>query len=439
MYETYKTLLKEYISFKSISTDKKFAGEMTKTANWLVKTLKSYGFKAELWHGKVCNPIVYASYIVDPKLETILIYGHYDVQPAEKSDGWKSDPFTLTDNGKKLIARGIVDNKGQNLIHIVAIGELIRTKKLKYNVKFMIEGNEETANPEIPSIIKKYKKALASDHIIISDGEIQGNSPTIEASLRGGFSLTVTYTTAKSNLHSGLYGGAIPNAAHELTKLIASLYDKNNVVTIPNFYKGVTKPDKATLVRHKNMHGTGKEIMKTAGVTAITTEQGLDFYTQTGLRPTIQATGIKTGYIGDGYANIIPAQAEARLNVRVVSPQDPQKVYKLIETYIKNHAPKQVKVNITHTEFNQPISIDITAPKVEEVRELLRTAYKKEPVVKYVGGSIPIVADFKSLLAIDTMLVSLGNDDCNMHGLDENFTIDLIKKGLTFSTQFFGK
>lgn len=438
MFEKYKKLLGEYIAFKSISTDDAYKHEMLKTASWLIETLQNYGFKTKLLKGKFCNPIVFAEYVVNKKFETVLIYGHYDVQPAEKTDGWKADPFILADTGKKLVARGVVDNKGQNLIHIIAIGELIKQGKLKYNIKFMIEGNEETANPDIPTIVAKNKKLLQSDYIMISDGEIQGNSPTIEASLRGGFSMTVTYTTGKTNLHSGLFGGAIPNAAHELTKLVASLYDKNNKVVVPGFYDGLNNIDNVTKNAHIKLHGNGKHIVKLAGVQTLCTEKGCDFYTQTGLRPTIQATGIKTGYIGDGYANIVPAMAEARLNVRVVSPQKPERVYKLIEKYIKNHAPKHVKVSITHTEFNEPIMVDINNEKVKEVRGLLKKVYKKDPIVKYVGGSIPIVADFKQLLGVETLLVSLGNDDCNMHGIDENFTIDLIKKGLYFSTEFFG-
>ncbi|OGI71777.1 hypothetical protein A3J61_00090 [Candidatus Nomurabacteria bacterium RIFCSPHIGHO2_02_FULL_38_15] len=446
MFEKYKKLLTQYVAFKSISTDEAYKPEMLKTANWLMELLGSFGFKTKLLKGKFCNPIVFAEYVVNSKFETVLIYGHYDVQPAEKVDGWGSDPFKLVEIGNqkskfknKFIARGVVDNKGQNLIHIVAIGELIKQGKLKYNVKFMIEGNEETANPDIPQIVTKNKKLLQSDYIMISDGEIHGTSPTIEASLRGGFSMTVTYITGKTNLHSGLFGGAIPNAAHELTKLVASLYDKNNRVVIPGFYDGVINVDSLTKNIHKKLHGNGKHITKLAGVQVLCTEKGCDFYTQTGLRPTIQATGIKTGYIGDGYANIVPAMAEARLNVRVVSPQNPAKVFELIKKYIKIHAPKHVSVSITHTEFNQPILVDINNPKVKEVRGLLKKVYKKEPLVKYVGGSIPIVADFKKLLGVETLLVSLGNDDCNMHGIDENFSVDLIKKGLDFSTQFFSK
>ncbi len=438
MYEKYLKLLSEYISFQSISTDNTFKNEMYQTAEWLSKTLQDYGFTTELWTGRECNPIVYAKYTHDPKAETILIYGHYDVQPADKADGWNANPFTVTEVKGRLVARGIVDNKGQNLIHVVTVGELIKQNALKYNVLFMIEGNEETANPDIPTIVAKNKKKLACDYIMISDGEISGTTPTIEATLRGGFNMKVTLTTGKSNLHSGIYGGGIPSASHEMTKLLGGLYDKNNKVTIPGFY---TDAPVITPAHKKNNASiqSPATIMKTAGVKAITPETGHDFFTQVGLRPTIQVTGIKTGYIHEGYANIVPAQAEARINVRVVGKQNPEKVYTSIVKYFKGKVPKHTTMVIEHTEFNKPVAVDITMPKVKEVTTLLAKAYKKQPIIKYVGGSIPIVSDFKEILGKDTLLVSLGNDDCNMHGINENFRIDLIKKGMEFSKMFFGK
>ena len=210
MIEEYKKLLKEYVSIKSISTDENYAGEMKRMVSWLSDLLKKNSFKVELLPGKKTNPVLFAEYIQSNKLETVLVYGHYDVQPGEKEDGWKSEPFTLTERAGRLYARGVVDNKGQNLIHIVTVLNLIKEGKLKYNVKFLIEGNEETGNADMRNILMKHKAKLKTDHIIVSDGEIAGNTPTIEASLRGGFNMKVTFTTAKNNLHSGLCGGAVP-------------------------------------------------------------------------------------------------------------------------------------------------------------------------------------------------------------------------------------
>ncbi len=427
------------MAFKSISTDPAYKKDILKTVEWLKLILKEYGFAVEIWEGEICNPIVYAKISASvPRAKTVLVYGHYDVQPAEKRDGWTDEPFDLSVRKGKLFARGVVDNKGQNLTHIITVGELAKQGKLKYDVIFMIEGNEETANPEIPKIVERNKKKLKANHIIISDGEIVGSTPTIEASLRGGFNMTIKITTGVTNLHSGIFGGAIPSASHELSRLLGSLYDEKGMVAIPNFYEAAPAISSAMKKKNKSIQPE-KDILKLAGVKALTPEKGLDFFSQTGLRPTIQVTGIKTGYIGEGYANIVPAEAEARINVRVAGRQKPEKIYRAIEAYFRKNTPKYAKLSISHTEWNDPVAIDVSTKEMRDVRAILKKAYGKEPIIKYVGGSIPIVSDFKKILGRDTMLVSLGNDDCNMHGLDENFTVDLVKKGLKFSELFFSK
>ena len=436
MNKEFKNLLADYVALKSISTDPAYATEMKKTAEWLGAYLENHGFKVSYLKGPRTNPVVFAEYIQSKNMETILVYGHYDVQPADKSDGWASEPFELVERKGRLYGRGVVDNKGQNLIHVFTVCDLIKEGKLGYNVKFMIEGNEETANPDMEALVKKHKKLLKSDAIIISDGEIQGTTPTIEASLRGGFNMTVKLKTGKNNLHSGLSGGVAPSASHELSRLIASFYRSDNVVAIPGFYQGAKNPTKDQLINTKKT-GSTKEILELFGVRASVAEKGLDPYAQIGLRPTIQVSGIHTGYTGEGYSNIVPATAEARINVRVVGGQSPLKVYESIVKFIKNKVPKYVSLDITRTEVNGAVVLDITKPKFVAVRKLLKTAYKKEPIIKYVGGSIPVVSDFKETLGIDTLLVSLGNDDCNMHGVDENYRIDLIEKGLAFSRLFF--
>ena len=438
MYNEYKKLLGEYLSFKSISTDKKFEGEMVKTAKWLQNIFDKNGFKTVLLKGPKTNQVVFASYVVDPKIETVLIYGHYDVQPAEKNDGWKSDPFTLTESKGKLIARGVVDNKGQNLIHIFTVLNLIKEGNLKYNVKFLIEGNEETSNPDIAKLVEKNKKLLKTDHIMVSDGEISGDKPTIEVSLRGGGNIKVILTTGKNNLHSGLCGGATPSASHELAKLLSKLFGKKNDINIPGFYDGVLPISPQTKKQNKSI-SLEKEILDLLGVSVLLCEPKHDFYSQVGLRPTIQITGIKTGYIDEGFSNIVPCTAEARLNIRLVANQDPKKVLKYIKDFIIKNIPSYVKLTIEDEELNPPIKIDVDRPIFKEVRNMMRTSYGYDPIIKYVGGGIPIVSDFQKIFKVDPILASLGNDDCNMHGVNENYTVSLVKKGLDFSNRFFSK
>lgn len=437
-FETYKKLLSEFVSFKSISTDKMFIPEIDKTVAWLENLFKVSKFKVKIFKGKTANPVIFADYKISEKFETLLIYGHYDVQPAN-IEGWYKDPWLLFEKNKKLHARGVVDNKGQVLIHIVTAINLIKSGKLNYNLKFLIEGNEETSNPDLPEIMKKYKNELTCNVVVVSDGELTNNKPSIEVSLRGGFNCTLTYTTGKNNLHSGIYGGGVPNAAYELSKFLSNLFNSNNSVSYNGFYNGADKIEKNQIVNNKNLIKGGQDIRKLAGVNSLLTEKGYDFYTQTGLRPTIQVTGIKTGYIDSGYANIVPATAEARLNFRIVTSQNSRKIFSDFKKYVSRNTPKYIKYELTTNGFHDPIKVDTNNQYVKDVEVKLEQSYKSKVNRKYVGGAIPFVGDVKKILGVDTLLISLGNEDCNMHGANENFDIDLILKGLEFSNSFLSK
>lgn len=439
MTPEFLSLLKQYVSLKSISTDPAFKDDILKTVDWLKNIFSTNGFSVETFEAPLCNPVVFASYTIPEATETVLVYGHYDVQPAAKEEGWRTEPFELTELDGRLYARGVVDNKGQNLIHTFTVIDLIKQNELKYNVKFLIEGNEETSNVELASIIEKNKDKLACDYILVSDGEILGNNPVIEYSLRGGLNCTIKYTTAKNNLHSGIYGGGVPSAAQELSGLISKFYDNQNRVAVPGFYDNVDEIPANERENNKKLLKNEQEVFDITGVSKLLLEPGMDFYSAVGLRPTLQVTGIKTGYIGDGYANIVPATAEARVNFRFVRSQDPEKVFKAFEQFVRDNTPNYVKMEISRTVAWEAVKVDITSPKVLEVRELLGKAYGVEVFTKPVGGSIPVVTDFKNVLGRDTLLVSLGNEDCNMHGTDENFRVDLVEKGLKFSKLFFGR
>lgn len=434
----YKSLLADYVGFKSVSTDSKYKPEMRRVVDWLGKYLIKNGFRVKSLTVKNSNPLLFASYVVSPKAETVLVYGHYDVQPANAKDGWKSDPFKLCESGGRMVGRGVVDNKGQNLIHILTVVQLIKERKLKYNVKFLIEGDEETGSSSWAEIFGKYKRDLAADYILVSDGEIAGEKPTFEASLRGGFNLTLTYTTGKNNLHSGIAGGAVPNAVHELATFISRLYNDNNQVAISGFYKDAD-PISGFQRRNNRAISTKGEVLKIVGTKVLLPEKGMDFYSQTGLRPTIQVTGFKAGYIGEGYANIVPCTAEARINFRVVKSQKPADVLKAFREFVKKNTPRYVDYKISVFGMHNPVKIDINSAKAREVRGLLKRVYGREAVIKYVGGAIPFISSAKEVLGVDSLSVSLGNDDCNMHGVNENFKIDLIKKGLVLSRMFFEK
>lgn len=435
-FNEYKKLLSEFVSFKSISTDNKYKNEIDKTVSWLKTILKSGGFNVSTLDGKNSNPVVLAKYNVNQNAKTLLIYGHYDVQPAEKEDGWTSDPYKLSEKGNKLVGRGVVDNKGQILVHVYTALNLIKQNKLKHNLIFLIEGNEETSNPDLSSHLKKLKKELKCDYVVVSDGELTNNKPTIEISLRGGFNSTIKYQTGKNNLHSGIYGGAVPNAAHEINKLLQKLFNSDGSVTFKDFYINVATITKAELKNNRKLMNESVDIKKIADVYGLSFTKDEDFFTKTGLTPTIQITGLKSGYIGDGYANIVPSTAEARLNFRTVAFQNSRQIAKAFEKFVKRNTPKYVKFKLEFEGFHDPIKVDTNSLFVSQSEKILEKIYKTNVNRKNVGGAIPFVADCKNILGVDTLLIPLCNEDCNMHGTDENFDIDLIKKALDFSYSF---
>jgi len=434
--DKYKQLLPGYIKNKSISTDVAFKDGILGTVEWLRTQFTEGGFDVTVVEG-YDNPIVVASYVADPSYKTCLIYGHYDVQPADLSEGWDSDPFVATERNGRFYCRGAIDNKGQNLVHVVSIIDLIKAGKLGYNVKFMIEGNEETGSPNLEQFLKDKKDLLQADFVMISDGELTANLPTIELGFRGGFNLTLTVTTSSTDLHSGMFGGAAPSSAHELAKLIAGLYDKDNQITIPGFYEGVDEITDEIRANNERIPFSEEEYQKLSGAKGRLGEPGYDFYTQTALRPTIQVTGIKSGYTGDGYRNSIPASSTAKINFRLVLHQDPNAVIKLFTDYVKKAVPDYVDVVVEPSDPYDGIKLSPDSEYIKKAYQTLEEVYGRQPLYKYVGGGIPVVTYFNDLMGIPTVSVPLANEDCYMHAANENFTLDCLEKGLAFSQKFF--
>lgn len=435
----YQEKLAQFIKFKSISTDPDYKQEINNAANWLESLLESYRFQTKLIYGQETNPYVYGEYAVGEDKETILIYGHYDVQPVNDREAWKSSPFDLTGDEERFYGRGVVDNKGQLLIHLITIGNLIKAGELDYNVKFFVEGNEETGNLEIAKVIEQNKDLLSCDYVLLSDGELAAGRPTIDVSFRGGINLTLEYKSADNNLHSGIYGGAVPNPVHELGALISKFYNQKNQVAIQGFYDDVNEITEEELNNNQSIPFNLEDFKNDTGIKQLKAEPGYDFYTQTGLRPMLTITGFKSGYIDEGYSNIVPSQAEARINFRLVTDQNPQKVVDDFQKFVNANTPTFIEPRITNVQTWKPIRLNVNSSKIEDVKRALEKVYQKKIVYKYVGGSIPVVVDFKEILGKEVISISLANEDCNMHGVDENFRIDLIKKGLEFSRRFFSR
>jgi len=438
MYEQYLKLLKQLIPFKSLSTDSSFKSEIDKTVDWLDNLFKDNKFKVQTFTG-YSNPMIVASYEFDPKLPTCLIYGHYDVQPALITDGWDSEPFTVVERNGRLFARGSVDNKGQVLIHIATILDLIEKNNLKYNIKFFLEGDEESGSPLLEKFMTEHAEDLKADFVVLSDGEID-NRPTIELSSRGLVNTTLTLKTAKTDLHSGLYGGAAPNAVYELSKLLSKIYDKDNKVTIKGFYNSVTPISKEEQEIIAQREFSLDSYTKITGAKAILTEPEFNFYAQVGLRPSVNIVGITGGYQEEGYKTAIPYKASAKINFRLVEDQDPKEVIKQFEKFVKENLPEYVEYELKN-ERNEgsakAVKLDYKNKYVAQAIKVLEEVWNDKVVYEYVGGTLPVMKFIKDILKTPQISVPLCNNDCNMHGANENFSVDLIKKGLEFSRKFF--
>ncbi len=434
--DEYRQLLTGYIQNKSVSTDQQFQDGISATVKWLHELFTGQGFTVTVIED-YDNPVIVAHYEAGSALQTCLIYGHYDVQPADATDGWDGDPFTATERDGRFYCRGAIDNKGQNLIHIVSVFDLIKSGKLGYNVKFMLEGNEETGSPKLSQLVADNKDLLKADFTLISDGELTAETPTIEVGFRGGFNATLTVTTSNTDLHSGIYGGAAPNAAYELAKFIARLYDADNHIAIEGFYEGVDEIAPGTRANNEKIPFVRQEYERISGTRSLLLEPGYDYYTETGLRPTIQVTGIQTGYMGEGYRNGIPATASAKINFRLVLHQDPGKVVRLFSEYVRKQLPDYVDAKIEVSDTYNGIKLKTDSAFVKKAYQKLAAAYGKEPIYKYVGGGLPIVTIFNDILGVPNVLVPLANEDCKMHAANENYSVEYIQKALVFSKSFF--
>ncbi len=435
--ERYLDLLKEFIAFKSISTDPSFKDQMLWCAAWEIQQLQKNGFQTQRIDG-FGNPLVYAEYVVDPKLPTYLVYGHYDVQPAELEDGWSSDPFTLKKDDERLYARGVVDNKWQHLIHLATIFDLIEKNELGVNVKVLIEGDEETWSPHIVEFFEQHSELLKCDGVVISDGEIIGHkTPTMSQSFRGGANLTLTITTANTDVHSGLYGNILPSATHELVTLCAKFYDDKKLIAIPGWYDDVAPIDTVAKQNNLKVPFDAEELFAATGAKALANPTWYDPVTANGLLPTIQISWLQWWYTWTGYKNIIPAQATVKINFRFAPGQNAVKMIELFEMRVQDQLPSYCSHSISTSDPYDAIALDIDNSFVEKCRDLLAEVYGKPVIMRYCGAAVPIGGLFQKYIGCPVADVDLWNEDCNMHGINENFRIENVEKGLKVSEMLF--
>jgi acetylornithine deacetylase/succinyl-diaminopimelate desuccinylase-like protein len=421
----------EFLRFPSVSADSKYYPDIINTANFVAKQLRAAGAdKVEICE-TAGNPIVYGEKIIDTSKPTVLVYGHYDVQPAEPIELWISEPFEPTIRDGKIYARGACDDKGQVYMHVKAFELMMQTGTLPCNIKFMIEGEEEVGSSNLSIFVKANKERLKADVVLISDTSmISMEDPSLETGLRGLSYLEVEVTGPNRDLHSGVYGGAIGNPATILAKMIASLHDENNKITIPGFYDKVidltTEERKALNSAPYNEQAYKADL----GVDELWGEFGYSTLERTGTRPTLEVNGIWGGYIGEGAKTVLPSKAFAKISMRLVPNQTSDEITKIFTEHFKNIAPKSVKVKVIPHHGGEPVVTPTDSIAFKAAEKAIEESFGKKPIPTRGGGSIPIVALFEAELGIKTVLMGFGLDSDALHSPNEKYDLFNFYKGI---------
>ncbi|MEH7118970.1 dipeptidase [Neobacillus vireti] len=425
--------LKELLRIPSISSLSEHKEDIQKAASWIANKLKSIGMEhVEITQTKG-HPIIYADWLHHENAPTVLVYGHYDVQPVDPIHLWETPPFEPTIRDEKIYARGATDDKGQTFLHIKAVETLLKTEgKLPVNVKFCIEGEEEIGSPNLPEFLSGNKEKLACDVVVISDSDMWDRGvPAITYSLRGLCSLEFTLKTANSDLHSGMFGGGVQNATHLLVQLLSTLHDANGKVNVDHFYDDVVELTAFEKEQIKALGFDEEKLKQTLGLTVLTGgENNFPYAEKISSRPTLEINGLWGGFQGEGTKTVIPNEAHAKITCRLVHNQNPEKIQGLIKNHLEEHAPKGCTVEVTLGDTGNPFLTPIDSPMIQKAAEAYETVYGKSPVYKREGGSIPIVSDFNQSLNSPVVLMGFGLPDENLHAPNEHFNLENFDKGI---------
>ncbi|KPQ15142.1 MAG: putative deacylase [Algoriphagus marincola HL-49] len=436
--------LLDLLRIPSVSADPKFKDEVFKAAEFVKNSLEKAGADVV----EICEtpgyPIVYGEKIIDPNLPTVLVYGHYDVQPADPYELWDSPPFepvikkTANHPEGAIFARGSADDKGQFYMHVKAFEAMMAAGDLPCNVKFMIEGEEEVGSDNLEGFVLANKEKLKSDVILISDTHmISMQDPSITVGLRGLTYMEVEVTGPNRDLHSGTYGGAVANPINVLAKMIASLKDENEHISIPGFYDKVqelTAEQRGRL--NEAPFGLG-EYMAKLEVDEVHGEKGYTTIERVGIRPTLDVNGIWGGYIGEGAKTVLPSKAYAKISMRLVPDQDWKEIAKLFEDYFRSLAPKSVKVKVRSHHGGSPAVVSDTSVGYKAAEAAMEETFGKRPIPTREGGSIPIVALFQKELGSDPILFGFGLDTDALHSPNEHYGVQNYFIGIETIAAFF--
>jgi acetylornithine deacetylase/succinyl-diaminopimelate desuccinylase-like protein len=425
----------EYVRFPSVSAQPQHAGDLKACAEWLVSRCARIGLEA-----RICptpgHPIVLARTPRDPvaaaaRRPHYLVYGHYDVQPPEPFELWKSPPFEPRIEGRSLFARGASDNKGQNLAHLTAVEAYLKTgTELPCDITFILEGEEEVGSQSLAAFLREHHQELRCDAVVISDtGMPSLKHPALTYALRGIAALEITVRGPSRDLHSGIFGGSVDNPAIALSQMLAKLRAKNGRVAVPGFYDDVRALSRFERQQFARLPYTERAYRKLVGVPKLFGEKGYTPFEQRSARPTLEINGLTSGYQGEGSKTIVPAEARAKITMRLVPDQSPAKIIKLVRAHLKKLCPSTVRLELATGHGAEPYLVPPTGPQAQAACRALKAAFGREPVLLREGGSIPIVNDFRKILGVDTLLLGLALPDDNAHSPNEKFNLDCFAKG----------
>jgi len=421
----------DFLRIPSVSAKSDHNADTKGAAEWVKNSLDKIGVPAKIYPTPG-HPIVVGEWRKAPGAPTVLIYGHYDVQPAEPLELWTSPPFEPTVRDGKIFARGSVDDKGQLFLHIKALeAHLATRKKLPVNVVVIAEGEEEVGSEHLASFVEEQKNLLKADAVVISDsGMFAPGLPSILSSLRGLAYFEINVQGPASDLHSGSYGGAIVNPAMALARILATFHDENGRIAIPGFYDMVREWDPRIREQMRSLPFDDKTLIKETGVDALGGEKGYTTLEKLWIRPTCEVNGLLSGYTEEGAKTVLPAKAMAKVSCRLVPEQDPADIEKLMKAHVAKVAPKGVKVRVEHLHGGRPWRAELNGPIYDAARRALRAAFGKEPVITGEGGSIPVVGDFEKILGAPVLLVGFGLPGENAHAPDEWMSEENFRLGM---------
>lgn len=428
----------ELLKIPSVSADPAFAKDVRKAAEFIAVKMKAAGIENVSVDETDGYPVVYGDKLIDPSLPTILVYGHYDVQPADPIELWNSPPFEPVIKDGYIYARGASDDKGQMYMHIKAFEMMIETNTLPCNVKFMIEGEEEAGSNNLEPYVKANTEKLSCDIVLVSDtGMIANDVPTITTGIRGMSYVEVEVVGPNRDLHSGMYGGAVANPLNILSKMIASLHNEKGEIAIPGFYDNVVEVSAAERETMAQAPFSLTEYKDHLDIEVVYGEEGFSTLERVSIRPTLDVNGMWGGYIGDGAKTVLPSKAHAKISMRLVPNQNSDRITKLFVEHFEKIAPKYVKVHVTPHHGGEPAVTPTDSIAYKAAEKALFDTFGKKAIPLRCGGSIPIVTMFEQVLGKKTVLLGFGLDSDAIHSPNEKFGLFNFYKGIETIPYFY--